>query len=669
MRSMTTQYRSAVRAASRYIYARISVGSVQYTDDHVLRHMVITSGGSVEKPFGCAVSAKLTAELHTGDAIAKGAVCVPEIGLQVNGTVQWVPMGRFTVSEAPADPEAGTVTITAFDAVDGLSAHTVSELNLTYPITLQGYLQALAAAAGLSAADGNWLNSDLVLEAPPNFSGSETLRDAFARLAECGFGNGVADRDGKLSIRRMVYGSTPAAAETIPADLYFETTAGAAYGPVNTLTMARLPQNDNIYREDAAAVQANGRIALQISDNPFLDGMRDTVIDTLFSQVKGAVLQPYTLDWRGDPRLEPGDPVTITDTENVSRQVIYTGETLEFDGGLSAAAVFPTVTEENIRYSAAGGLPERVRRAEMLVNKVEGKITAVVQELHETEADLTMDYQSRVEQTATELRSEISETYETKESSEEKYSSLSHTVEGLTAAASHRGGDNLLPATAAYELTGWEVTENVSTVRGSSLLQGHVQSGGAFVLPAGETMHCTVDVLPGTAYCWLARVYIEGAANPSAILTVAGEDIVITGGNEWLTLQGGFTASGSACTVQAANTAGTLYLADLTLLPGEKVTDWQQGANEIYTDEMKFARGVLSVGSSRDEQHAEMSGSYFSITSNSTGRHLAYFAGDSAEFGRTIVRGSLTVQAETTAAGAMAFISQGNGHNFLVVND
>lgn len=669
MRIVNDEYRSAVRAPARYVYGRLTVGNTLFTDDQALLHMAIAGGGSVEKPFGSAISAKLTAGLRTLSLIPAGTVCLPEVGVLVGGEVVWLPMGRFTVAEAPSDPEAKTTTLTAYDAVDGLSAHTVSELELSYPCTLKAYAQALAAAAGLSLADGDWLNSDLVLTTPPNLSGSETLREAFAKIAECALGNGIADRDGKLSIRRTVYGAAPAAVENITADVYFELSTGAAYGPVNTLTMARLPQNDNIYRDDAAAVQANGRIALQISDNPFLDGMRDTVIDSLFAEVHGAVLQPYTVDWRGDPRLEHGDPVTFTDAEGNSYAGVYTGETLEFDGGLSATAEFPTVTAESINYSAAGGIAEKVRRAEMLVDKVNGQITAVVQEVQETEARLTVDYQSLVSQTARELRTEVSETYETKDGSEQKYTTLSQTVEGLAATASHRGGENLLLGTAAYELEGWETSENAGCTRSSSLLLGNVQSGGAFVLPAGESLAQTVATRRGERYCWLARVYIDGAVSPSAVLTVAGEDIAITGGGGWLTLQGSFTAPGERCTVQAVNHAGTLYLADLTLMPGERVTDWQQAANEIYTDDMMFAGGVLSVGGSHDEQHAEMSGSHFSITSNSTGRHLAYFAGDTALFGRTVIRGSLTVQAEETESCAMAFLPQGDGHGFIVIND
>lgn len=292
-----------------------------------------------------------------------------------------------------------------------------------------------------------------------------------------------------------------------------------------------------------------------------------------------------------------------------------------------------------------------------------------LEEIENSENRVTVNYESRISQTAHGLRTEVSETYETKDSSEQKYTTLSQTVEGLAAAASHRGGDNLLLGTAAYELTGWDASENAGTTRSSSLLLGNVQSGGAFVLPAGESLAQTVATRLGERYCWLARVYIDGAVSPSAVLTVAGEDIAITGGGDWLTLHGSFTAPGERCTVQAANHAGTLYLADLTLMPGERVTDWQQAANEIYTDDMMFAGGVLSVGSSRDDQHAEMSGSHFSITSNSTGRHLAYFAGDTAEFGRTVVRGSLTVQAEDTESCAMAFLPQGDGHGFIVIND
>ena len=147
-----------------------------------------------------------------------------------------------------------------------------------------------------------------------------------------------------------------------------------AYGPINTLTLARLPQGDNVYREDADSVLNQGRIEIQIADNPFLDAIRDDVIDTMFSQIKGTIIQPYTLDWCADPALDPGDTITLTDTNNSTKVSLYGAESLDFDGGLRTSVELKSPSNETINYSQAASTKEILRRTRIQVDKVNQKI-------------------------------------------------------------------------------------------------------------------------------------------------------------------------------------------------------------------------------------------------------------------------------------------------------
>ena len=367
-------YQLAINRLDRYTRVRLSAGEKIYTDEAELKTLTLETGGT-EKVIGNAYSAKLTAELQTSD--------VPVLGAEM-AAVFW-PDGQdadtvltapFVLESVDYDADAGVCTVTGYDRMVRLMEHTAAEIDITYPTTIGAYAAAAAALAGLELAGVDWLNADTVLTAAPNLSGTETCREVIAWAAEAALGNACIDRDGKLVIRSIIPAGTGYA---IDPDLYFESEIGSAYGPINTLVLARLPQNDNVYRSSAAdGVQ---KIALTIADNPFLDAIRDDVIDAMFAQIDGVSVQPYTLDWCGDPALDPGDTITLTDTDGAQKTALYGGATLEFDGGMRATVEVTTPTNETIQYQKAASTREALRKTQLAVDKANQKIESLVQEI------------------------------------------------------------------------------------------------------------------------------------------------------------------------------------------------------------------------------------------------------------------------------------------------
>ena len=367
-------YQSAIKAAARYIRASLSAGGKTYTDEAELKTLTLETGGA-EKVIGNAYSAKLTAELQTSD--------VPVLGAEM-AAVFWpdgqdadtVPTAPFVLESVDYDADAGVCTVTGYDRMVRLMEHTAAEIDITYPTTIGAYAAAAAALAGLELAGIDWLNADTVLTAAPNLAGTETCREVIAWAAECALGNAHIDRDGKIVIRSIIPAET---GYVIDPDLYFESEIGSAYGPINTLVLARLPQNDNVYR--SSATDGVQKIALTIADNPFLDAIRDDVIDAMFAQIDGVSVQPYTLDWCGDPALDPGDTITLTDTDGTQKTALYGGATLEFDGGMRAAVEVTAPTNETIQYQKAASTREALRKTQLAVDKANQKIESLVQEI------------------------------------------------------------------------------------------------------------------------------------------------------------------------------------------------------------------------------------------------------------------------------------------------
>ncbi len=367
-------YQSAINRLNRYTRVRLSAGEKIYMDEAELKTLTLETGGA-EKVIGNAYSAKLTAELQTSD--------VPVLGAEM-AAVFWpdgqdadtVPTAPFVLESVDYDADAGVCTVTGYDRMVRLMEHTAAEIDITYPTTIGAYAAAAAALAGLELAGTDWLNADTVLTAAPNLSGTETCREVIAWAAEAALGNAYINRGGKIVIRSIIPAGTGYA---IDPDLYFESEIGSAYGPINTLVLARLPQNDNVYR--SSATDGVQKIALTIADNPFLDAIRDDVIDAMFAQIDGVSVQPYTLDWCGDPALDPGDTIVLTDIDGTQKTALYGGATLDFDGGMRAAVEMTTPTNETIQYQKAASTREALRKTQLAVDKASQKIESLVQEI------------------------------------------------------------------------------------------------------------------------------------------------------------------------------------------------------------------------------------------------------------------------------------------------
>lgn len=367
-------YRQAMAAEDRIIRASAQVGETTYTDD--VQSITIDSGTGEEKPIGYAVSAKLTMTLRSSAAPpVVGAVLVGRFWTESRPAEQ-IALPPFTVEGIERDEESGAYTVTGHDAMVRLAAHTAAEISVTYPTTIGAYAAAAAALAGLELAGTDWLGADTVLPAAPNLSGTETCRAVIAWAAEAALGNAYIDRDGKIAIRSIIPGTQlPAIALTRS----FSCKMGKPYGPINTLVLARETQSDNIYRTSAAA--GVEKIALTIADNPFLDAIRDDVIDTLFAWIDGVSVQPYELEWRGDPSIDPGTAWRLTDADGGTYDILYGAETLEYDGGLRATVTRKAPSTETVDYRAATSTREALRKTQLAVDKANQKIESLVQEI------------------------------------------------------------------------------------------------------------------------------------------------------------------------------------------------------------------------------------------------------------------------------------------------
>lgn len=391
MYTVSEEYRDGIYSHRRTIRAKACLDGIDLTDDDSIQSLQIARPLIADnRLIGGAVSARLEMtcldQNKALESITDGAALSLFLGLEkADGTVEWLPFQPVSVESVETDPDAHTCTVSGYDDMTKLDALTYSKVSIVYPATLRQVAQALAAAAGLTLAGDAFLLEGQVYtaEEPPNLSGAETAREVIGWIAEASLCNAVITRSGELRFVSAIPAASPAG--VIDADEYFEFEPAAAYGPINTLVLGRLPQEDNIYRQDDAAIATNGSKELRINDNPFLDQRREQVIDTLFAAVNGLTVIPYTLDWRGNPAIDPGDTLQTVDSGNGTATILFGNTTLDFDGGLRADTSIEIDSLTQTDKSKATSTAEQVRKTTLEVDKANQKILAVVTSVEETQ--------------------------------------------------------------------------------------------------------------------------------------------------------------------------------------------------------------------------------------------------------------------------------------------
>ena len=81
---------------------------------------------------------------------------------------------------------------------------------------------------------------------------------------------------------------------------------------------------------------------LQVDENPLCTA---TIANAIKTALTGFASDGIVLDWVGDPSVQPGDLLTVEDTDETEYLLVVNGQTITFDGGLSAVTRAELATE------------------------------------------------------------------------------------------------------------------------------------------------------------------------------------------------------------------------------------------------------------------------------------------------------------------------------------
>ncbi|MBO5969039.1 MAG: hypothetical protein J6S14_11145 [Clostridia bacterium] len=196
MFSVSDNYLQAIVGDTRDMPYRVKLaGAIPLSQTQVPKMSLSESvSGSSGISVGTSNSATLTLTLRDADAIDYTDILVePESGLTLpDGTIEWVPLGKFWVTKFSTSNDYKTVNLTCADGMYLLSGEYISKL--TYPSTVEAVAHELVSMTGIDFVElVEW--PDVVIRKRPE---NLTYREAFGYVAGCCGKNARFNRLGQM---------------------------------------------------------------------------------------------------------------------------------------------------------------------------------------------------------------------------------------------------------------------------------------------------------------------------------------------------------------------------------------------------------------------------------------------------------------------------------------
>ncbi len=159
----------------------------------------------------------------------------------------YISQGYFIVNDVAYDYDLGSTTVTMYDHMWYAQQTQYSDANIStpfiYPTTVQGLAEQMATAIGLeldtSFADLPNFDHAITVDLYKTISGT-TLLGVIQEIA------GATGTTARVSDRKLVFSQFSISSENLDSNNLKTLKIGKKFGPVTTVVLGRVPQNDNI---------------------------------------------------------------------------------------------------------------------------------------------------------------------------------------------------------------------------------------------------------------------------------------------------------------------------------------------------------------------------------------------------------------------------------------
>lgn len=239
---------------------------------------------------------------------------------------EYVSIGTFYVTKCDPDRNENKTTLEASDRFVFLENEYVSEL--TYPASIRDVALEIANKSGSII---NETNFSMISTSKINKPEGYTFRQAIGLIAQFEAGYARFSRTNQLEIMQLI---DPKFAVS-PAE-YFQKglTKNELMYKIGGISCTVSVQSES-GNEQVTYLAGSNTGPQIVLENKI---MTQSLLETIYQKISNVNFYPFTLNWRGNPALETGDWVTLTDRDGTPFKTPNLSYTLTFKGGLTATS-------------------------------------------------------------------------------------------------------------------------------------------------------------------------------------------------------------------------------------------------------------------------------------------------------------------------------------------
>jgi hypothetical protein len=330
---------------------------------------------------GLAMAGKAVAGV--GEATDKNTIKSPKFGVKAPSDTDYsyIEYGTYIIKGTEKDEEKQTIKIECYDFMLQSMIPYDLALDYTQGVTVKDFLDAICDRFGWVKGYTTFHNCDVLID-EEKYEVSDTFRDALDDIAEVA-GGMIGFVDDALTV---IYPTS--SGEVIDEESLKSLTIGKKFGPVNSVVLSRTPQEDNIYKQDADSITANGMTEIRIENNQIIDTHREDFMDGICEALFGLSFELYELESFGIGYLNFGEFFAIKTADGVEHKVLMLCDDLQITQGLNETSKLeePSVTATD--YTAASETDKTLRRTIIRVDKQNNRISALAERTDTLEGGL-----------------------------------------------------------------------------------------------------------------------------------------------------------------------------------------------------------------------------------------------------------------------------------------
>lgn len=310
--------------------------------------------------------------------IAKASEVNVKVGVRLSDdeAYEYVDWGKFVVYELKDCVDTKSYKLTLYDhLIDTHIKYSDSPLSLNFAsnnVTVKALLQAICNKFGFTLKTTTFTNANKLVDGDKFSNLDVTYRDILDEIA-CVAGGFI-----KIFNKDLYVAYPQETNQTVDETDLKSLDIGNKVGAFNTLVLSRSPQEDNIYYP--TTIPEDERVAIRIENNQIMDSHREDFIVDLYNRVNGLEYYVFECEHYGFAYYEFGDIVTLKDLHGQEYKTMMFNIIDTINTGITGKIYSDETEFAETKYEYASSIEKRIRNAEIICNKNEGKIQLLASE-------------------------------------------------------------------------------------------------------------------------------------------------------------------------------------------------------------------------------------------------------------------------------------------------